>query len=103
MDPNTGDKVETRKLALDRPGQAQAGEYDQYVADLVNFMTYMAEPAQASRKLWGILVLFFLAVFFVVDADAEERVLEGRPLTGARRARFRGAVRPRNAEGVKKR
>jgi ubiquinol-cytochrome c reductase cytochrome c1 subunit len=66
MDPNTGDKVETRKLALDRPGKLRPAEYDQYVADLVNFMTYMSEPAQASRKLWGILVLFFLAAFFVV-------------------------------------
>ena len=66
MDPNTGDKVETRKLALDRPGKLKPAEYDQYVADLVNFMTYMAEPAQASRKLWGILVLFFLAAFFVI-------------------------------------
>jgi ubiquinol-cytochrome c reductase cytochrome c1 subunit len=66
MDPNTGDKVETRKLALDRPGKLKPAEYDQYVADLVNFMTYMSEPAQASRKLWGILVLFFLAAFFVV-------------------------------------
>jgi ubiquinol-cytochrome c reductase cytochrome c1 subunit len=66
MDPNTGDKVETHKLALDRPGKLKPAEYDQYVGDLVNFMTYMSEPAQASRKLWGILVLFFLAAFFVV-------------------------------------
>jgi ubiquinol-cytochrome c reductase cytochrome c1 subunit len=66
MEPNTGDKVETRKLALERPGKLKPAEYDQYVADLVNFMTYMSEPAQASRKLWGILVLFFLAAFFVV-------------------------------------
>jgi ubiquinol-cytochrome c reductase cytochrome c1 subunit len=66
MDPNTGDKVETRRLALESPGTLKPAEYDQYVADLVNFMTYMSEPAQASRKLWGILVLFFLAVFFVI-------------------------------------
>ena len=66
MDPNSGDKIETHRLALDRPGKLKPVEYDQYVADLVNFMTYMAEPAQASRKLWGILVLFFLAVFFVI-------------------------------------
>ena len=66
MDPNTGDKVETRKLVLDRPGTLRPVEYDQYLADLVNFLAYMAEPAQASRKLWGILVLFFLAGFFVL-------------------------------------
>jgi len=66
MDPNTGDRKETRKLVLDQPGKLKPVEYDQYVADLVNFMTYMAEPAQANRKLWGILVLFFLGVFFLI-------------------------------------
>jgi ubiquinol-cytochrome c reductase cytochrome c1 subunit len=66
MDPHTGDKVEARKLVLDRPGRLQPVEYDQYLADLVNFLAYMAEPAQTSRKLWGILVLFFLTGFFVL-------------------------------------
>ncbi len=66
IDSNTGDRKETRKLVLDRPGKLKPVEYDQYAGDLVNFMTYMSEPAQASRKLWGILVLFFLAAFFVI-------------------------------------
>ena len=66
MDPNTGDTVETRKLVLERPGKLSRIEYDQYAADLVNFLAYMAEPAKASRKQWGILVLFFLAGFFVL-------------------------------------
>ena len=66
MDPNTGDKVETRKLALAGPGKLKPVEYDQYVADLVNFMTYLSEPAQTNRKMWGIVVLFFLAGFVVI-------------------------------------
>jgi ubiquinol-cytochrome c reductase cytochrome c1 subunit len=66
MDPNTGDRIESRHLALERAGRLKPVEYDQYVADLVNFMTYMAEPAQTHRKMWGILVLFFLGAFFVV-------------------------------------
>ena len=66
MDPNTGDKVETRKLALGSPGKMKPVEYDQYVADLVNFMTYLSEPAQTNRKMWGIVVLFFLAGFVVI-------------------------------------
>ena len=41
-------------------------EYDQQVADLVNFLAYMGEPAQAARKMWGILALFVLAGFFVL-------------------------------------
>ena len=66
MDPNTGDKIETRKLVIDRPGTLRPVEYDQYLADLVNFLAYTAEPSQASRKLWGILALFFLTGFFVL-------------------------------------
>lgn len=66
MDPNTGDVKVTRKLVLERPGRMSPLEYEQYTADLVNFLAYMAEPARASRRQWGILVLFFLAGFFVL-------------------------------------
>ena len=66
MDSHTGDMKVTAKLVLDRPGTLSRLEYDQYIADLVNYLAYMAEPAQTSRKHWGILVLFFLAGFFVL-------------------------------------
>jgi len=66
-DTNTGDMKETRKLVLDAPGRLTPVQYDQYVADLVNFLTYMGEPAQASRRQWGILVLFVLAAMLVVS------------------------------------
>lgn len=65
-DPRTGDKRQTQKLALERPGTLNALDYDKYTADLVNYLVYMAEPAQVDRKRWGILVLFFLAGFFVL-------------------------------------
>jgi ubiquinol-cytochrome c reductase cytochrome c1 subunit len=66
MDPNTGDKIETRKLVIDRPGRMSAVEYDKYLGDLVSFLAYMAEPSQAWRKQWGVIVLFFFAGFFVL-------------------------------------
>ncbi len=66
QDPNSGDTIETRKLVLERPGKLTPVEYDRYVGDLVNYLTYMSEPAQTSRKLWGILVMFFLAGFFAL-------------------------------------
>lgn len=66
QDPITGDKKETHRLVLQRPGNLTAVQYDQYVGDLVNFLAYMGEPAQGERKQWGILVLFFLAGFFVL-------------------------------------
>ena len=63
---NTGDVTHVSKLVLERPGSLRPVEYDEQVRDLVNYLAYMAEPAQADRKLWGILVLFFLAGFFVL-------------------------------------
>jgi ubiquinol-cytochrome c reductase cytochrome c1 subunit len=66
VDPVSGEKKETHKLVLDRPGKLTAIAYDEYVGDLVNFLVYMGEPARASRTQIGILVLFFLAAFFMI-------------------------------------
>jgi len=66
MDPNTGDKIETRKLVLEQPGSLDRVQYDRYVADLVNYLAWMAEPAQTARHSWGIVALFFLALFFIL-------------------------------------
>jgi ubiquinol-cytochrome c reductase cytochrome c1 subunit len=65
-DPHSGDVQHTAKLVLEHPGKLTPVQYDQYVADLVNFLAYMGEPGQGDRKQWGILVLFFLAGFFVL-------------------------------------
>jgi ubiquinol-cytochrome c reductase cytochrome c1 subunit len=46
-------------------GAMTAEEYDAFVADLVNFMVYLAEPVQAERRDLGWKVLIYLAIFFV--------------------------------------
>ena len=61
-----GHKVAVTQLALEKPGQLSLKEYDLFVADLVNYLSYMAEPAKTQRTQLGIIVLFFLALFFVV-------------------------------------
>ena len=66
MDANTGDTIRTSKLVIDRPGKLSRVEYDRYVGDLVNFLAYMSEPNATARKQWGILVMFFLAGFFIL-------------------------------------
>ena len=66
MDDNTGDMKVTKRLVTERPGRMSRLEYDRYAADLVNYLAYMGEPGEASRRHWGILVLFFLAGFFVL-------------------------------------
>jgi ubiquinol-cytochrome c reductase cytochrome c1 subunit len=40
-------------------------QYDATVADLVNYLVFMGEPARGKRVQIGILTLLFLAVLFV--------------------------------------
>ncbi len=54
------------RFELVKPGKVSLAEYDSMVGDLVNYLSWMAEPAQSKRKHTGLLVLAFLAVFFVV-------------------------------------
>ena len=61
-----GQPVEVQKLELVRQGTLTPPEYDRLVADLVNYLDYMAEPARADRKLIGIYVLAFLAFMWVL-------------------------------------
>lgn len=53
-------------LKLDKPGTLSPVEYDRMVADLVNYMVFMAEPARADRKTIGMFVLIALGLLFVL-------------------------------------
>lgn len=57
---------ETHKLELVKPGKLSVEEYDQYVADLTNYMAFMAEPGKQQRHFLGVWVLLFLAVMLVL-------------------------------------
>lgn len=59
-------QVFTGKWEQVTPGTLEPAVYDQTVGDLVNYMQWMAEPAQNSRKVIGLFVLAFLAVFTFV-------------------------------------
>ena len=54
------------KFELVEPGSVSPAQYDAMVGDLVNYLTWMGEPAQLQRKQTGVIVLAFLAFFFVV-------------------------------------
>ena len=49
-------------LALDKPGLMKPVEYDEMVLDLVNYMTYMSEPARHDRVRIGLYALIVLSV-----------------------------------------
>jgi ubiquinol-cytochrome c reductase cytochrome c1 subunit len=48
------------------PGTMSTLEFDTATADLVGYMAWMAEPAQATRKRLGVWVLLFLSVFVLL-------------------------------------
>ncbi|MDO9221428.1 MAG: cytochrome c1 [Thiobacillus sp.] len=54
------------RFELVKPGTVTLAEYDAQVGDLVNYLVWMGEPAQLKRKQLGLIVLAFLAIFFVV-------------------------------------
>ncbi len=51
---------EVKELQLDVPGSLSVAEYDKFVADLVNYMVYLGEPAANDRRRIGIMVMIFL-------------------------------------------
>ena len=54
------------RLELVKPGKMTQAEYDATVADLVNYLVWMGEPAQTTRMNIGLIVIMFLGVFFVI-------------------------------------
>lgn len=52
-------------LRLAKAGKMTPKEYDSAVADIVNFLAYVAEPHQLERHRIGIWVLVFLGIFLV--------------------------------------
>jgi ubiquinol-cytochrome c reductase cytochrome c1 subunit len=61
-----GYPVDVTKLELARPGTLAPRDYDRMVADLVNYLNYMAEPAQNRRTVIGIYVLGFLSFMWLL-------------------------------------
>jgi len=61
-----GEHEVIERLELVKPGSVTLAQYDAMVGDLVNYLMWMGEPAQQQRKQLGLIVLAFLAVFFVV-------------------------------------
>lgn len=61
---NKGKKEAITKISIERAGTLTPIEYDKYIHDLVNYMTFMAEPARVQRTQLGVGVMFFLVIAF---------------------------------------
>ncbi|MBU3645041.1 MAG: cytochrome c1 [Candidatus Methylopumilus sp.] len=56
----------SHQLVLDKPGTLSPAQYDLMVADLVNYLVFMAEPYKQQDQRLGILVLLFLGLLLVL-------------------------------------
>lgn len=56
----------TEHVVFTPEDKERAEKYDSQVADIANFLNWMAEPNQFERKRLGVWVLLFLGLFFVV-------------------------------------
>jgi ubiquinol-cytochrome c reductase cytochrome c1 subunit len=52
-------------LRLVKPGKLTQAEYDALSADLVNYLSWVGEPAKSQRMTTGLLVILFLGLFFI--------------------------------------
>ena len=66
IEPGTYPKYLVRTITQESPGLLSRQDYEAFVADLVNYMDYMAEPARNDRMRIGIIVLLFLGVLFAL-------------------------------------
>jgi ubiquinol-cytochrome c reductase cytochrome c1 subunit len=65
-DDGHGGKHATKTLELASKGSLTPGEYDRFVADLVNYMVFMGEPARAKRSQIGYAVLIALTILLAL-------------------------------------
>jgi ubiquinol-cytochrome c reductase cytochrome c1 subunit len=60
-----GNKTESHKLVLEKAGKISPADYNAMVADLVNYLVFMGEPAKTTRMKIGLLALLFLGLMFI--------------------------------------
>lgn len=65
-DPHDANRQVITGFELVQPGSMTVPEFDRAAADLVNFLSYVAEPIQLERKRVGIWVLLYLVLCFAV-------------------------------------
>jgi len=66
VEPAPHGKYVVKTLAEDVPGSLSPAEYKAFVADLVNYLDYIAEPAKTERINIGIVVLIFLGLLYAL-------------------------------------
>ena len=64
-DHGTNDPTQCELSHVEGTGSQTPAEFDQTVADLVNFLYYIGEPVRAKRQSIGVWVLLFLGLLYI--------------------------------------
>jgi ubiquinol-cytochrome c reductase cytochrome c1 subunit len=64
LEPGKNHTWVVKTLAVETPGTLTPAQYRETAADLVNFLSYMAEPTKNKRVSLGLVVLLYLCVLF---------------------------------------
>ena len=63
---------EHHTLEIVKPGMLSVKEYDAFVGDLVNYLTFMSEPSKLKRLDMGYYVLLFLGLLLVLTVKLKK-------------------------------
>lgn len=55
-------------------GKMDAEDYDEFVADTVNFLAYIAEPVRAKRRMLGTWVIIYLLIFLIIAGMLKKQI-----------------------------
>ena len=55
-------------------GSMSTEEFDEFVRDTANFMSYMSEPIRQTRRVLGVWVLMFLVFFWVIASMLKKQI-----------------------------
>lgn len=66
-DAHAAETAAVAQLTLQTPGLRTPAEFSRDMRDLVNFLVFVGEPAQAKRHQVGLWVLAFIILFFIVS------------------------------------
>jgi ubiquinol-cytochrome c reductase cytochrome c1 subunit len=56
------------------PGTMDAEDFDEFVRDTTNFLSYIAEPIRADRRKLGVWVLMYLIFFWIIARMLKKQI-----------------------------
>jgi len=68
----TSHSFEGFELVID--GTMEAEDFDEFVADTVNFLAYIAEPIRSERRKLGVWVMMFLIFFWILAVMLKKQI-----------------------------